>query len=366
MKKNTKNCLIFKNFLKNNPKFNFFLVTKPENIFWLTGFFGSFGFFLQTKKSGFLVTDSRYAEFAKKITKKLGLEFLLFDKDLKKNLEKFLPKEQKTCAIEDSIPIAKFKNLKKYFKKTKFIPQSNVIENLRQIKTDDEIKKIKKAQSQVDKILLPFFQQYIKKNITEKKAAFILEQMIRDQGEFELSFPPIVAFGKNSAIPHHQPTNQKINKNENILIDCGAKYQGYCSDITRNFYFGTPSSEFINKFEILKKAQNQTLKKFIPGESYKNTEKFCRKILGEDANFFTHSLGHGVGLEIHELPYVSSKEKKDCGKNFQPNQVVTCEPGIYFPEKFGIRIEDLVWIKKDGNKILSRTNKNLYIKCRGL
>ena len=188
--------------------------------------------------------------------------------------------------------------------------------------------------------------------------AFELEIALRARGKFELAFDPIVAFGANSAVPHHQPSKKNLQKNENILVDCGAKFSGFCSDLTRNFFFGSPSREFLHKFENLKNAQNLTIKKFVAGAKISAIEKFCREKIGPDKKFFSHSLGHGVGLEIHERPVISQKSREKLRKN----QIVTCEPGVYFPEKFGIRIEDLLQIRENRPpKILSKSEKNLII-----
>ncbi len=339
--------------IKNFPaQIDGILLTKRENIRWVSGFDGSFGLVLLFKTGkNILITDSRYAEIAKKNLPK-NWKFVLFDKNFKK---KFSTKIFKKLWIEDSTKISEFKYFKKLFRNVRFLSKNQFIENLRRQKTNQEIEKIKTAQTHIDDLLIKFLKTKLKIGITEAQLAFELDLAIRDGGKFGISFDTIVAFGKNSAIPHHYPSSKKLEKNKNILIDCGAKFGGYCSDMTRNFVFGSPSQEYRKKFENCFNAQKQTLAKYQENIKISELEKYCRQKLGNDEKYFTHSLGHGVGLEIHELPKVSVSSKK----RLLDKEVVTCEPGIYFPEKFGIRIEDLVLINKNKIEILSKTPKDL-------
>ncbi len=341
--------------LKSQKKLNGIFVRKRENIFWLTGFSGSFGIYIQTRKGQkYLISDSRYAEKAKKCAKKSGCEFLLFDPKTEGKLKKMF---QRNFALEDSVSLAQKRSLRKLFSQVKFKPRNNVIEKLRRTKTDEEIEKIKIAQTQVDKVLLPFLKSNLKSGITEKELSFRLEIALRDNGKFGLSFPVIIAFGENSAIPHHNPSDRKLMKGDNILIDCGVKFEGYCSDITRNFGWVAVADEYLKKYAFLLKVQESILKQYKIGTKVKFLDQQCREELGNDSDFFTHSLGHGVGLEVHELPSVSQKSDSIP----QKNDVVTCEPGVYYPGKFGIRIEDLVVVREQAVEILSKTTKELVV-----
>ncbi len=343
------------NWLQENLKHNGICITKKENITWLTGFSGSFGIFIGQKKGkNFLISDGRYEERAKKYAKESGAGFILWDTDFSK---KFGAKMKGDFAIEDSISVGKLKQLKKDFLNVKFTPQNGVLETLRNQKTREEIAKIKKAQAQVDKVLLQVLHDNLRVGITEKELEFKLEMAIRDGGKFDLSFESIVAFGPNSAIPHHASGSRKLKKGDNILIDCGAKFEGYCSDMTRNFGFGDVSAEFQNKYDLLRDVQEKILAQYKVGAKPKDLDAACRKLLGKETEFFTHTLGHGVGLEIHELPTLSKKSKIP----FTKNEVVTCEPGIYYPGKFGIRIEDLVVIGGDEPEVLSTTTKDFVV-----
>ncbi len=335
-----------------------FLVSKPENIFWLTGFQGSFSFFLQEKSGGkYLITDSRYAIKARKICEHERIKFLLFEATFS---EKFGKKFQGIWALEDTTTIAQGKRMNALFPQVQWKTTTGVLEKLRRQKTKEEILNITKAQNQVDKILLPFVHEKLRPGISERTVAFDLECAIRDHGKFELSFDPIVAFGQNSAIPHHSPTDQKLKRGDVVLIDCGAKYKGYCSDMTRTFGYGKVSNEFFKKYELLLSGQCKALASFIRGTKTSLPDEICRKILGREAQYFTHSLGHGVGLEIHESPSIRSEGKPE-DDFFQENEVVTCEPGLYYAGKFGIRIEDLVLITDKKPRVLSRTPKERII-----
>lgn len=339
-------------------KIDGFFITKKENIFWLTGFNGSFGLFLQ-KKDGdnFLITDARYIKHVETLAQKNNFTpFLLTEKN-KKSLSSFLKLKTNETSffVENDLTLRKLDWLNTLFPEVSFLPQDMVLETLRQQKNETEIEKLKSAQNQVDSVLLPFLKSNLKTDITEKELAFKLEIAFRGNGKFDLSFPIIVAFGKNSAIPHHEPSSQKLTSGENILIDCGVKFDGFCSDMTRNFVFGKVDQEFLQSYCKLLKIQKKCLNQFVPNKKISNIEIFCRKELGTLEPFFTHSLGHGVGLEIHEEPRISTQSEK----YLQKNEIVTCEPGIYFPQKFGIRIEDTLIVRDKKPEILTKTTKDL-------
>jgi len=189
---------------------------------------------------------------------------------------------------------------------------------------------------------------------TESEAAAFLEYETKKQG-LELSFNPIVASGVNGSIPHYEPANIKIKKGF-CVIDFGVKYKGYCSDITRTIYIGTPSKKEKDTYNSLLKIQKDTINKVKPNKKCSELYDFVNTSLGKDKKYFTHGLGHGVGVEIHELPNLTLNSK-DRIKN---NMVFTIEPGVYFPRRFGIRIEDTLLFK---NKpiLLTKTTKDLLI-----
>ncbi len=346
-------------FQQNNDmqKLDGFLCTKSENIYYLTDFIGTFGFFIYQKNSpSILISDSRYKIQAEQFAIMNFCEFVLFTTE-SEFIEKIGKKFSGKWGIETSNTIQDLEKYKKLFPYIKFIPHTHILENIRRKKTEYEITTIKDAQATVDLLLYPFLKEKLKINITEKELAFTLEIALRQFGKYEISFDLIIAFSENSAIPHHKPSDKTLQIGDNILIDCGIKWKNLCTDMTRNFAFQKISSEYLNKFTLLQNAQTKTLEKYKPNITGKELEKFCRQCLGTQEKYFTHSLGHGVGLEIHELPTISQRT------NFalQYGDIVTCEPGLYYEGHFGMRLEDLIIIREDKYELLSNSSKNLII-----
>ncbi len=222
------------------------------------------------------------------------------------------------------------------------------------------------AQAHVDEILEVVVPQLLRLNTSEKKVAEELGKAIRAKGKFELAFPIIVAFGEGAAQPHHKPRKMRLLKSgDPILIDCGARYKGWCSDVTRMFCMGEPSAEFCEKYEKVLSLHEAVLPQFISGKKVTELDQFVRDELGEDKKFFIHGLGHGVGKEVHEEPRITSVFKKTRPPKvpavLKEGMVVTCEPGLYYPKKFGIRIEDIFVIRKEGPEMLSQTSRELRV-----
>lgn len=332
------------------------LVSKPENITWLTGFVGSFGWVLYRRDGSWvLITDGRYEGKAKAlVADKTEGSFMLYDASFKDRWGKL---QSGRYLLEDSLTLKMEAWIKSLFPQAHFKVSSGIIDNLRRSKTEQELGMMKRAQDQVDRLLVPFLKSTLRLGITEREVAFALEHQIRGEGQFGLSFPAIVGFGENSALPHHSPSERKLRKNDNILIDCGSTYKGYCSDMTRNFVFGEPSPEYQKAFDLCLKAQSETLALYKSGVAVKDLDQHCRDIMGDEAQYYIHSLGHGVGLEIHEAPGISVRSDQVLVEN----EVVTCEPGLYYENQFGIRVEDILIVRKEGPEVLSNTSKELII-----
>lgn len=192
----------------------------------------------------------------------------------------------------------------------------------------------------------------LKQGITEKQFAWELEKCGRELGADGVSFSLIVAFGENSALPHHHPTNRKLEKNEAVLIDWGFVKAGFCSDCTRSFFFGKASKDWQQAYQKVLAAQLAGIKELNSGTAVQQPQEAAEKILQEK---MVHGFGHGVGTEVHEYPSVSTKGK---GGLFT-NMVVTAEPGLYFPRKFGIRIEDLLVVTAKQPRSLTKLPKDL-------
>ncbi|PID70614.1 hypothetical protein CSB37_00820 [bacterium DOLZORAL124_38_8] len=336
------------------PNTDGIIISDPLNIFYLTGFMGSFGIVL-LKKSGqkILVTDGRYKLTAQELSAKKQFHFVLFDEHFN---TRFAPTLRGTWGIEDTITLRTQTQYQQWFCNADLVVQKNFIEQQRRTKTTFEIESTQAAATHTDeciKKLLPC----LKVGVTEAEISNILRNLLEQTGEKE-SFENIIAFGENSAKPHHEPGLKKLARNMPVLIDCGSRVNGYCSDMTRNFWFGdTISSEYENAYQTLFRIQSTANEKFVSQTPVKGIALFVRAELGAKNEFFIHSLGHGTGLNVHEAPSISKKSTEV----LQTNDIVTNEPGLYFDGKFGIRIEDQLVVKEafNENNVLTRFSKEL-------
>lgn len=241
--------------------------------------------------------------------------------------------------------------LRKIFPKAKFVDLSEELDYLRNRKTPKEIKKIAHACKVTDYA----FKELLKKLPqlkTERQAADFLDGKMREKG-CSPAFPTVVAMGKNAAIPHYNTSNTKLKRGF-LLLDFGARYRNYNADMTRTIFLGRPDDEEKEKYAVLLKAQITAIKSIKEGKPFSELHQEARKNLGRYSSYFIHLLGHGIGLEVHEAPSYAEENKDRIAKG----QVFTVEPGIYFPGKRGIRIEDMVLF--DGKvKVLTQSQKNL-------
>jgi Xaa-Pro aminopeptidase len=261
---------------------------------------------------------------------------------------------QKNIAIDKSaVTLNAYAHFKRQFRKAKTKDISLECLKLREIKTEKELQYIKKSCSYADKILQRLIKS-LKGFRTEGEAAAFLEYETKKNG-LEMSFNPIVASGNNASMPHHQPSNSKIKKGF-CVIDFGVKYRGYCSDITRTIYVGRPSLKEKRIYNFLLKIQEEAGKLATNSKKCSELYDFVNKSLGKYRKYFTHGLGHGVGVEIHEMPNLTLNSKD----RIKDSMTFTIEPGIYIPGKFGIRIEDTI-LFKGKPVILTKTAKDLLI-----
>ncbi len=277
----------------------------------------------------------------------------VFVREMKQNWEKqqHNNKIRKVGINKSNITLKFFEQLKKIYPKAKFVDISEGLAKLRMVKTNIEVMKLTKACRITDNTFKAVVKN-LNKMKTELDLAVFIQKKIEEQGA-ELSFPTIVASGRNSAIPHHQTSQGKLTKGF-LMIDFGAKYEGYCADMTRMLYLGSPSRKELELYEFMLKVQQKAIEQVELNQLYSQLEELVRKSLGKYSSNFIHSLGHGVGLEIHERPRIGPKSKD----KVLENNVFTIEPGIYFPGQFGIRIEDTVWF--NGKiKVLTRSSKKL-------
>ena len=233
-----------------------------------------------------------------------------------------------------------------------------ILSSFRAIKTKEEKKNLKKA-CEIAQNALYKAMEIVRVGISELELKADIEKRILEFGGSAPSFETIVAFGKNSAVPHHKSGTTILQKDMPILIDMGAKYKGYCSDITRTFFFGEPTERFVECYNVVLKANEVAITNIKCKTLTCDADGFARKVLSENGlgEYFTHSLGHGVGREVHEFPYLSPKKKAELKKDM----VFTIEPGVYFENEFGVRIEDTVLLTNKGVKRLFTDGKELKI-----
>lgn len=226
----------------------------------------------------------------------------------------------------------------------------NFIEKLRAIKSSEEISYIKKATA-ITEEALSFIEQIYDRTMTEKTLSIEIERFLRIKGTNSVSFPTIVAYGSNTALPHHKPKDVQNTKDGFSLIDLGAKYCEYCADLTRVFTWGKIPILFKKVYDIVRKAQDLSIKRIKDGVRASDVDKIAREFIERKGfgKYFGHGLGHGVGLNVHENPYLNPQSNEI----LKEGMVVTIEPAIYLQGKFGIRIEDMVLVKKNKGEILS-------------
>jgi Xaa-Pro aminopeptidase len=251
--------------------------------------------------------------------------------------------------------------MKEFLTNVEMISLEKLIIKIREIKDEVEINNLRTACQIADQCLDEIVKT-IKIGTTEKEIAFKIEFWLKEKG-YDMSFYPIIAIDKNSAIPHYDTRNginENVKKNSIILIDYGAKYKNYHSDTTRMIFVGKPTDEMINTYKILLNAQEKTIKQLKIDNNPVSLDQFCRRELTSNNQLpsYSHSTGHGVGLQIHEFPKISFTSTDV----LLPNQVVTIEPGVYLNDKWGMRIEDTVLIKEKGQvEVLTKFSKQLMV-----
>ena len=325
-----------------------FLIHPDPNIIYFTQIKPSFALLLITSSSAELYLSK--LDLPPTVA---GILVSFLQKDWEKKLAN--PKIKKIGVCKSALSLQYAEKLKKLYPNTELVDVSPTLQELRAQKTPEEIQKITKACSITSRAFNALTHKFsLQKFKTERDVAFFLEKFIREH-DAELAFPTIVGSEKNSAIPHHVTSSAKI-KPGFLQLDFGACYKNYCSDMSRVLYIGRPNKSEMEHYELLRNAQSAPLKEVALNKSFIDLDKTSRKHLGKLSSYFIHSLGHGVGVEIHESPSFSEEAKL----TIQKNQIFTIEPGIYFPGKYGIRIEDTLLF--DGKaKILTTSPKKLII-----
>ncbi len=336
------------------------LISAPENRRYLSGFTGSAGYLIITKNRAVLATDSRYTEQAAQQApdyqiwhvKGGGWGWLV---ELLKELA-----PGKVGFESQHITVASYQNLLDALKEepalshVSLVASPGIVEPLRMVKDREELVLLQKAIDASDAAMAKVCPT-IQEGMTEREVAWRMDLAMRDFGADSVSFETIVAAGPNGAMAHHRPSDREIQPGEPIVIDMGARVGGYCSDITRTVVVGNPDEMFRKIYDIVLGAQLTAIHTVQPGMTGEDCDNLSRSII-TDAGYgdnFGHSLGHGVGLAVHESPRVGPKATE----NLKPGMVFTIEPGIYVTGWGGIRIEDIVILDEKGATPLSKAAK---------
>ncbi len=331
------------------------IISNPINIKYLTNIDAE-GLLLLTRKDNIFITDGRYIEHVHSILT-LYDEIIVYDLNglTKDDYENFFMFCENVGFEENYVTYAGYKELIRKYKINSLVETDNIIERQRMIKDRDEVSKIQKACEITDNCF-SYLQTYIKPGMTEKEIAEEIEKYYKKYAD-GLSFETIVASGENSSKPHAIPTDRKIQNQDIITIDMGCKVDGYCSDMTRTIFVGSVPDYIKEVYDLVLKKQIQSLEDMKDGESTRQLTTMVENDFRLEGYDLIHALGHGVGMEIHEAPYINYHSDTQ----LKENMIVTSEPGIYIPGKFGVRIEDTVQITKFGCISLTKSEKNYII-----
>ncbi|HEX5468082.1 MAG TPA: Xaa-Pro peptidase family protein [Gaiellaceae bacterium] len=328
-----------------------FLVSDPVNVRYLTGFESSNAFVLVKHKDVLLLTDGRYAEVARAVE---GVEVVVVERDFLPGLAASLAELAETpVAFEsDHVTVARHADLETAG--AELVPAAGTVVGLRAVKDPDELEAIRRAAQVVDDVLERLVAEPLVGK-SEAEVAWWIVRAIHEAGGDDVSFEPIVGAGPNAALPHHHPGPRTIGAGETVVVDLGAKVDGYCSDCTRTFSTGALPSELEDAYRVCHEAQGAALAAVRAGADPRALDAIARERIEASGNEVLHGLGHGVGLEVHELPVL----RQTASGSLVAGNVVTVEPGVYLAGRGGIRIEDLVVVSEEGPEVLSGFTKEL-------
>lgn len=337
-----------------------YLVSDLINVAYLCGFRGSYGHLLIDEREAFLVTDSRYEEYARSVLPE-SVAFVLQKRDIGHALRDILKRTSgKRLFVEDhSTNLGGYETLKSSLAGVRLRAGGDEVNSLRMIKEEAEIELLRKAVRIADDCFAHLL-GLVKPGMFEWDIAVEIEYFYRKNGCRRSSFDSIVASGKGSSMPHYVSSmTKKIEPGDILLVDMGCEFQGYNSDLTRTVFINRLDADFEKIYRIVRGAQESAISSIKPGMTTGSIDKTARDIIG-DAGYgwaFGHSLGHGLGLEVHELPAL----KKGGGLRLREGMALTVEPGIYIPDRGGIRIEDVVLVTAKGCEILTGSSKDIHI-----
>lgn len=337
-------------------KIDAYIVIRPENGRYLSGFTGREATLYITSEKAFLLTDFRYIEQAK--AESQGFEIINAGQDHVASVAEIGQLGQRVGFEGDYVTYEDYVKLKAAFSQAELLSLPDLVSHLRSVKDESEIKLIRQAVKIADDAFVEVLKT-IEVGETEEEIGLNLEFFMRLAGASGASFDFIIASGVRAALPHGTASSKRVQLGEFLTMDFGAIYQGYCSDITRTIFLGKPEDKHREVYEIVLAAQRAGIEAVAPGRTGKEVDAIARTLIEEAGygDYFGHGLGHSVGLAIHEGPNLNKRENR----MLEPGMVVTVEPGIYIPEWGGVRIEDIVLVTENGCEVLTQAPKDFII-----
>lgn len=347
------------NKLREKIKGNFdaFITLNSVNLRYLLDYRGEGAILLVTEEKVLLYVNEMYLEQAQEDCS--DIEIIPVKREWEGIVVRALKKERvKRLAFESDITFSTYKRISSLINGVELVPVENFLDSIRAIKDEEEISLIKKS-AEIADLAFMHLKSLIKPGIKEQDLVAEFNYFVRKRGA-TVSFEPIILYGEMSSLPHGIPASREIKTDGILLIDYGAKYNGYCSDATRTFFLGKPPKEYSKIYNVVLKAQESAESIIKPGVLASEVDRVAREVINKEGfgDKFIHSTGHGVGLEIHEYPRLA--EGNDT--LIEKGMVLTVEPGIYIKGFGGIRIEDLVVVTDSGIEVLTRISKDFEFK----
>ena len=332
------------------------LVTGQKNIYYLTDFWGTNATVFITKNRRLFLTDSRYILIAKQSVH--GFD-IIESKDPLKDIVKIIEADKlETIGFDNQVSFAYYQGLQAIFEGYTLSPQSNFMEELRMIKDEKELATIRKACSISDRAFTDVLDFIKPGQTTELQVANFLDFRMREYGASGVSFESIIASGYRSAMPHGVASEKVIQSGETLTMDFGCYYNHYVSDMTRTIHIGDTTDEEREIYDIVLRSNQALIDAAKAGMTRRDYDKVVRDVIVEAGygDYFTHGIGHGIGLDIHEIPYFGNSDE-----TIEAGMVLTDEPGVYLADKYGVRIEDDIIITENGCELITLAPKELIV-----
>lgn len=336
------------------------VVTSPESIFYLTGKMIHPG---ERLVALYLDINGKHKFLVNKlfpIHEELGIDIVWYD-DIENPIDKLskILKAEEVLGVDKNLPSHFLIDIMQRNIAKAFVNSSPIIDTLRMIKDEEEIKIMKEASKINDAVMLKLWNN-LKAGNSEKYYANLLSEIYEEEGATGFSFSPIIATSPNGADPHHGTGKDKVKIGDSVVLDIGGKYKNYCSDMTRTVFIGKePSKEHADIYNIVKSANEKAISIIKEGVKFSDIDKAARNLITEAGygEYFTHRTGHSIGIEVHDFGNVSSVNNDEV----KAGMIFSVEPGIYLKDNIGVRIEDLVLVTKDGCEILNSVTKDIVI-----